>query len=67
MVIILILAFFLALGILAVILSCALFGNWLPLLVVLTYLIAPAPNVICKRLALAHGSDMFSSGDDENS
>ena len=51
------LAFLLALGILSVILSCALFGNWLPLLVVLTYLIAPIPNAVCKRLA--GGSDMF--------
>ena len=52
------LAFFLALGIISVILSCALFGNWLPLLVVLTYLLAPIPNAVCKRLA-GSGSDLF--------
>jgi hypothetical protein len=51
------LAFLLALGILSVILSCALFGNWLPLIVVVTYLIAPIPNSVCKRLA--GGSDVF--------
>ncbi|KAI8898172.1 vacuolar protein sorting 55 [Globomyces pollinis-pini] len=45
------LAFFLATGVLLVILSCALDNNWLPLLVVLTYLIAPLPNIVCKRIA----------------
>ncbi|KAI8806754.1 vacuolar protein sorting 55 [Cladochytrium replicatum] len=45
------LAFLLACGCLSVILSCALYSNWLPLLVVLTYIIAPFPNMICKRLA----------------
>jgi hypothetical protein len=54
---IIVLAFFLASGILSVILSCAIYGNWLPLLVVLTYLIAPIPNSICKRLATS--SDLF--------
>ena len=51
------LAFFLASGILSVILSCAIYGNWLPLLVVLTYLIAPIPNSVCKRLS--RDSDLF--------
>jgi Vacuolar protein sorting 55 len=44
------LAFILASGILAIILSCALDNNWLPLLVVLTYVFAPIPNAICKRI-----------------
>lgn len=51
------LAFFLASGILSVILSCAIYGNWLPLLVVLTYLIAPIPNSLCNRIA--RNSDLF--------
>ena len=45
------LAFFLASGRLSVILSCSLFGNWLPLINVLTYLLAPLPNAICKNLS----------------
>ncbi|KAJ3127882.1 Vacuolar protein sorting-associated protein 55 [Physocladia obscura] len=45
------LAFSLSVGILLVILSSALFNNWLPLFVVLTYILAPIPNLICKRVA----------------
>jgi Vacuolar protein sorting 55 len=39
----------LAIGFLLVILSSALFHNYLPLLVVATYVIAPLPNWICGR------------------
>ncbi|KAI8853973.1 vacuolar protein sorting 55 [Chytridium lagenaria] len=52
------LAFCLSLGILLVILSSALYSNWWPLLVVLTYVLAPIPNIVCKRLA---GSSDFLS------
>lgn len=45
------LSFVLAIGFLLVILSSALFGNYLPLLVVATYVIAPLPNAICGRWA----------------
>ncbi|CEH15361.1 Leptin receptor gene-related protein [Ceraceosorus bombacis] len=48
----------LALGFLLVILSCALFSNWLPLLVALLYVLAPLPNTICARCA---GADDFSA------
>ena len=41
----------LAIGFLLVILSSALFHNYLPLLVVATYVIAPLPNWICGRCA----------------
>ncbi len=41
----------LAIGFLLVILSSALFGNYLTLLVVATYVIAPLPNWICGRCA----------------
>jgi len=34
-----------------VILSSALFGNYLPLLVVATYVLAPVPNWLCGRAA----------------
>ncbi|KAI9762841.1 MAG: Vacuolar protein sorting-associated protein 55 [Chaenotheca gracillima] len=45
------LSFILAIGFLLVILSSALFKNYLPLLVVATYVVAPLPNWICGRAA----------------
>ncbi|KAF8453519.1 vacuolar protein sorting 55 superfamily [Terfezia claveryi] len=45
------LSFVLAIGFLLVILSSALFKNYLPLLVVATYVVAPLPNAICGRCA----------------
>ncbi|TVY25628.1 Vacuolar protein sorting-associated protein [Lachnellula hyalina] len=45
------LSFVLAIGFLLVILSCALFKQYLPLLVVATYVLAPLPNWICGRCA----------------
>ncbi|KAF9562116.1 Vacuolar protein sorting-associated protein 55 [Mortierella alpina] len=45
------LAFVLALGFLLVIMSCALYGNWWPLFVVATYVLAPLPNAIFGRCA----------------
>ncbi|KAF1353584.1 vacuolar protein sorting 55 [Delphinella strobiligena] len=45
------LSFVLAIGFLLVILSSALWHNYLPLLVVATYVIAPVPNWICGRAA----------------
>jgi len=45
------LSFVLAIGFLLVILSCALFHQYLPLLVVATYVLAPLPNWICGRCA----------------
>lgn len=41
----------LAIGFLLVILSSALWHNYLPLLVVATYVVAPLPNFICGRCA----------------
>ncbi|KAI9711889.1 MAG: hypothetical protein M1812_007043 [Candelaria pacifica] len=43
------LSFVLAIGFLLVILSSALYQNYLPLLVVATYVLAPLPNFICQR------------------
>ncbi|KAJ1956969.1 Vacuolar protein sorting-associated protein 55 [Dispira parvispora] len=40
----------LALGFLLAILSCALYGNWWPLVVVFTYCLAPVPNAIFGRV-----------------
>ncbi|KAJ1910381.1 Vacuolar protein sorting-associated protein 55 [Tieghemiomyces parasiticus] len=48
--VIVILALCLALGFLLAILSCALYGNWWPLIVVFTYCLAPAPNAIFGRI-----------------
>ncbi|KAF2478931.1 vacuolar protein sorting 55 [Neohortaea acidophila] len=45
------LSFILAIGFLLVILSSALFGNYLTLLVVATYVVAPIPNWICGKAA----------------
>lgn len=45
------LSFVLAIGFLLVILSCALFKQYLPLLVVATFVLAPLPNWICGRCA----------------
>ncbi|KAI9864628.1 MAG: Vacuolar protein sorting-associated protein 55 [Trichoglossum hirsutum] len=45
------LSFVLAIGFLLVILSSALWKNYLPLLVVATYIIAPIPNWACGHYA----------------
>jgi len=45
------LSFVLAVGFLLVILSCALWKAYYPLLVVATYVLAPMPNWICGRCA----------------
>lgn len=45
------LSFVLAVGFLLVILSCALWRVYYPLLVVATYVLAPLPNWVCSRLA----------------
>lgn len=49
----------LAIGFLLVILSSALWHNYLPLLVVATYVIAPVPNWVCGH---AQSSDDFMDG-----
>ena len=45
------LSFVLAIGFLLVILSSALYKNYLPLIVVATYVVAPLPNWIASRCA----------------
>ncbi|KAI1262576.1 vacuolar protein sorting 55 [Xylariaceae sp. FL1019] len=45
------LSFVLAVGFLLVILSCALWKAYYPLLVVATYVLAPLPNFICSRIS----------------
>ncbi|KAF5315602.1 hypothetical protein D9611_004711 [Ephemerocybe angulata] len=60
---VILLSFVLAVGFLLIILSCALWQNWLPLLVALTFVLAPLPNAV-----FAHcGSDEFGSSYDSSS
>ncbi|KAL1944537.1 hypothetical protein VTO73DRAFT_2967 [Trametes versicolor] len=54
---VILLSFVLAVGFLLIILSCALWGNWLPLLVALTFVVAPLPNAMFSRC----GGDDFST------
>lgn len=41
---------FLAFGFLLILLSCALFNNWLPLWVISVFLLAPLPNIILSSI-----------------
>ncbi|EGD72113.1 hypothetical protein PTSG_00130 [Salpingoeca rosetta] len=45
------LAFFVTMGLLMIVLACALkeYGNWYPLLVLLTYFLTPIPATIARR------------------
>ncbi|KII88478.1 hypothetical protein PLICRDRAFT_176064 [Plicaturopsis crispa FD-325 SS-3] len=54
---VILLSFVLAVGFLLIILSCALWANWLPLLVALTFVLAPLPNALFSHC----GSDEFSA------
>ncbi|TDL27498.1 vacuolar protein sorting 55 [Rickenella mellea] len=54
---VILLSFVLAVGFLLIILSCALWSNWLPLLVALTFVVAPLPNALFSHC----GSDDFST------
>ncbi|KAM0750093.1 vacuolar protein sorting 55 [Meredithblackwellia eburnea MCA 4105] len=53
---IILLSFVLALSFLLIILSCALWSNWLPLLVAIIFALAPLPNFI---FSLCSPSDSF--------
>ncbi|TNY21729.1 vacuolar protein sorting 55 [Rhodotorula diobovata] len=52
------LSFVLSLSFLLIILSCALWGNWLPLLTAVLFALAPLPNFLSSRCA---GLDDFSA------
>jgi len=52
------LSFVLAVGFLLIILSCALWQNWLPLLVALTFVLAPLPNTLFGH---CRGDDSFAA------
>ncbi|KAH8833600.1 vacuolar protein sorting 55, partial [Flagelloscypha sp. PMI_526] len=54
---VILLSFVLAVGFLLIILSCALWHNWLPLLVALTFVLAPLPNALFSHC----GADEYAS------
>jgi hypothetical protein len=56
---VILLSFVLAVGFLMIILSCALWSNWLPLLVALTFVLAPLPNAVFSHC----GGDEFSTNE----
>jgi hypothetical protein len=58
---VILLSFVLAVGFLMIILSCALWSNWLPLLVALTFVVAPLPNALFSHC----GAEDFSTADSE--
>jgi len=60
---VILLSFVLAVGFLMIILSCALYSNWLPLLVALTFVLAPLPNALFSHC----GADDFSTDYGEGS
>jgi len=60
---VILLSFVLAVGFLMIILSCALWQNWLPLLVALTFVLAPLPNALFSHC----GSDEFAASYGEGS
>ncbi|KAH9063297.1 vacuolar protein sorting 55 protein [Lactarius vividus] len=60
---VILLSFVLAVGFLMIILSCALWSNWLPLLVALTFVLAPLPNALFSHC----GADDFSTDYGEGS
>lgn len=54
---VILLSFVLAVGFLLIILSCALWANWLPLLVALIFVLAPLPNALFSHC----GSEDFAA------
>jgi len=61
---VILLSFVLAVGFLMIILSCALWSNWLPLFVALTFVVAPLPNAL---FAHCGGAEDFSTDYGESS
>ncbi|KAI9507372.1 vacuolar protein sorting 55 [Russula earlei] len=60
---VILLSFVLAVGFLMIILSCALWSNWLPLFVALTFVVAPLPNALFSHC----GAEDFSADYGESS
>ncbi|KAG4106381.1 vacuolar protein sorting 55 [Neocallimastix lanati (nom. inval.)] len=61
------LAALLSIGILLVILSCTNLDKFLPLLVILTYFIAPIPNFIAKKISGGKKNGDFNDEDEMSS
>ncbi|KAF8636649.1 hypothetical protein AX17_003456 [Amanita inopinata Kibby_2008] len=61
---VILLSFVLAVGFLLIILSCALWHNWLPLLVALVFVLAPLPNAVFPHCC---GADEYTTSFEEGS
>ncbi|VEU19656.1 DEKNAAC100817 [Brettanomyces naardenensis] len=56
-----------AVGFLNIVLSCALFNNWIPILVVIIFLIAPIPNALAQCISTSYDSNFLGDYDDDGS
>lgn len=54
-----------ALGVLNIVLSCALFNNWLPILVLIVFLIAPLPNALAQYATSTYDSNFLGDYDSD--
>lgn len=61
------LSLLIAVGFLNLVLSCALYNNWLPVLVVVMFLIAPFPNMMAKCASRSYNSNFLGDYDDGDS
>ncbi|KAG7763556.1 hypothetical protein KL946_003657 [Ogataea haglerorum] len=59
------LSILIAIGFLNIVLSCALYDNWLPLIDVAIFLIAPLPNALGQSLSSAYEADFLSDSHEE--
>lgn len=57
---------FLAFGFLLILLSCALYNNWLPLWVIAIFLVAPLPNIILSSIQSSRDDFLTFSNDRGN-
>lgn len=57
---------FLAFGFLLILLSCALYNNWLPLWVIVIYLLAPLPNIVSASIENNRDDFLTFSNDNSN-
>lgn len=53
----------LAFGFLLILLSCALYNNWLPLWVIVIFLVAPLPNIILSSIETSRDNFLTFSND----
>ncbi|QPG75524.1 hypothetical protein FOA43_002879 [Brettanomyces nanus] len=61
------LSILIAVGFLNIVLSCALYDNWLPLTVVAIFLAAPIPNSLAQCVSTSYDSNFLGDYDDDGS